>query len=197
MKLEKKTELKGMLKGVIVTLLLLGVFIGGIAYATVVITDEGVWVDNNEVIVEGDYTTWTHKWTNEPPNGATLPFITNYIDEKNDVITILWRDDSSDDRIGTFTLEDFSVVTLPVGDYMSGPPLIETDYSLKSLETYLLMRKDVNNEFEVWRGGSPLWSLNITDDVPGATEAIPIISLSGKYILFFTNNNKLALYEGS
>jgi len=50
----KKTELKGMLKGVLVTLLLLGVFVGGVAYATTVITDENIWIDEKRVIVEGE-----------------------------------------------------------------------------------------------------------------------------------------------
>jgi len=213
MKQEKKIELKGMLKGVLVTLLLLGVFIGGVAYATVVITDEGVWVDNNPVIFEGDYTTWTHVWNNTLPDGLSgMASIGTLINDLSDTLVVVWTDSSAKRRLGTFNLEDFSVVNMSPSEsnylrnvasmYDTESPLfglanMEHGGFSRSIQSYIIIERSDSDTLEVWRHGSLLWQHSINDDAPGKTPYYAEISPTGEWILIITQQKELVLYKGS
>lgn len=206
MKTERKSELKGVLKGILITLFLLGIFMGGVVYATTVITDENIWIDNNPVIVESDYTEWTHVWTNELPEGSEEG-TSLFIDETNEVINVIWRDNSSYNRFGVFTLDDFSTVALSGagGHYPWASPNWGNDITIgpgnsgypRSLISYLLITRTNYKEIEVWHGGSQLWTHNITTEIPGAETSSVDISQTGKYVTIFTKGSQLILYEGS
>lgn len=166
-------------------------------------------------ISEGNYTEWAWKWTNDiPDNVSGVNDIAFFIDEKNSVIVLTWRDGSNDDRFGIYNLSDFSTVfesTTGV-DYKSSKPstagrlAIDLDFSLvfgggssRAIESYVLISRKGDTTIEVWRGGaSLLWSHNITTEVAGDMVYSAAISLTGKHILVFTfTNKKLILYEGS
>lgn len=213
MKTEKRIELKGILKGVLITLLLLGIFVGGVAYATVVITDENIWVDGSAVIVEGDYSTWTHVWTNDVPYGLTYLFeLGIHIDDVNDIIYLIYGDASSGKNIGIYKISDFSNIWESgegVG-YLSSIPDYDFEYNIQrgyacpyqggasiSMQTYFLTLFSDGDTLQLWRAGSTVWNHNTSDDTPATNVFGALISPTGKYIIVLTNNKKLLLYEGS
>ena len=136
MKTARKQELKGAFK-TIVAIAVLGVMIGvGVAGVTLM-TDEGFFVDGNEILVEGDYTIWTHKWTFNVTTGnyygSDLAWI---LDEDNEILYLGWDQYTStylgtdglthghNSRYGIYNLADFSVIfESPVdADYLSFSP---------------------------------------------------------------------------
>ena len=211
MKPERKYELKGALKAITV-IAVLGIMIG-VGYATVVITDEGVWVDSNPVIVEGSYSTWTHKWNNTLPEGlSSVQYIGTLLDDFNDVLVVVWKDGSADRCLGTFNLEDFSVVSISSsgGSYLRnvasmyntdcqlfGLAYIENGGFSRSIQSYVFILRSDSDTLEVWRGGYLLWSHDINIDAPGKTPYYAEISPTGKWILIITQQKDLVLYEGS
>ena len=167
-------------------------------------------------IIEGDYTTWTHKWTNDIPGGLNLTDEYNFmIDDINNVIRLIWADDDVDFRFGVYNINDFSTI-LESADgsdytYEYGEVTYERGVSIgnvnlasggmsRSIATYSLILPHDRKTIEVWRGtlGSPIWSHDITTEVPGDVVSGGGISLTGKYILVkIRDNKKLILYEGS
>jgi len=210
MKTERKSELKGALKAII-AIAILGMAIG-IGYATTVITDENIWIDNNPVIVEGDYTTWTHKWTNTYDNGIYQSYrASTFIDTNNEVVIISWEDSSRNYRFGIYTLSDFSIVveSSPGGDYTQGYADQGLKYGFelgtsypsmggisRSIQSYILLTRLDASTIEVWRGSSS-WSHNVSIEDPSSYLESAEISIDGKYILVTTSNDNLILYEGS
>lgn len=221
MKTSRKQELKGAFKA-IVAIFVVGMAIG-VGYATVVITDEGVWVDNNKVLVEGDYTTWTLLWeSNITAEGIYDPgYVGIHINEINDKIYYSWYDDAAttDDRFAITNLADNSIVYASSAGssyvYSAADPYDEGGLARStvgflgggaslSLHTYILIMRNDMDTMEVWRGdSSALWSRDITND--GATSSYAecgIISSTGKYIIIAsksatTGKNALFCYEGS
>lgn len=169
-------------------------------------------------ISEGDYTTWTHKWTNTLPDGIDDYDMGLFIDERSNVIVIGWPSGSphpnSDYRWGIFNITDFSPVFLsPTGSrYTVGYPFFGFDsgrfergfswlanWSISvSLQSYTLLLRYDEDTIEVWRGGgAKLWSHNTADEVAGTSVYAGGISLTGKYICIWTESRHLILYEGS
>lgn len=212
-----------MFKGVVITLLLLGIFTTGVVYATVIITDEGVYVNSNEVLVEQDYTTWTKVWNNSLPDGlwgvSDLGFL---LDDKNDLLVLTWHDGAVAgdhwNRFGIFNLADFSTVFLspsgqdftkaqPDNGYLGGAMYGNTgvDYggTSRSIQTYYLLVRNDSITIEVYRGGSLLWSRNVSAE--GHTSVGTIgISSTGKWILIggdttgiYPYTPTISCYEGS
>lgn len=216
MNTQKKAEWKGMFKGVVVTLLLLGVFSAGAVYAGVTLmSDEGFFVNGNEVLVEQDFTSWSHKWTEPLPDGVFDPSYTGFLlDDTNDVLMISWWDGFAIgdhwNRFGVFNLEDFSQVYVSPStqDYTAARPEIDWQEDMqfgavglyggisKSVDTYILFGRHNNDNnplvLEVWRGGAtPVWSHNVTaDNAEMATYGIShgAISDTGKWILVLGYN---------
>lgn len=165
-------------------------------------------------IVEGDYTTWTHKWTNVLPDGLSDTYACGFqIDEKNNVVSIGYEDANFKERFGVFNLEDFSEVFLsPAGsDYMPYPTINNYEYGVKtghaylyagaistSLCSYLLFLREGRDIIDVWRGGSgSLWSHDTSAEVADTHVFSGGISLTGKWILLEMNDKQFVLYEGS
>ena len=165
-------------------------------------------------IVEGNYKSWVHKWTKDPPTAVRLRSMTFFIDEKNEVINFLWHQNSpSVTRFGIYNISDLSAVfESPVDSHYSfcvddpcacsgiflGDAFLDSCNFSRSLQTYFLMLRVDEDTIEVWRGGSSvLWSHNTSDEVASTHVYHGAISLLGKYILIVTANDKLILYEGS
>ena len=168
-------------------------------------------------IAEGDYTSWTWKWTNAIPDGLDdYTRISFFIDDKNDVLYLAWEDGDTPPRkrFGIYNLSDFSVVfESPSGlDYLALFPnqsyarflklgdvmLAEGGGLSRSLQRYVLLVREDEETIEVWRGGAiPLWSRNITLDTTGGTPYAGEISLTGKYIVVRSDADDLILYEGT
>lgn len=164
-------------------------------------------------IVEGDYNTWTHKWTNDFPDGIPdYEYQDHYIDDKNNRLYLVWKDNSSKARFGIFNLSDFSTIFLsPSGSYYIpclpyatskhftfGSTLCDCGFS-HSIQSYMLLDRADHVTIEAWRGGSTyLWSHNIQTDVSGVWPYCYSISPTGKYICVITYSTcKIVLYEGS
>jgi len=172
-------------------------------------------------ITEGDYNTWTEKWSWEPTNVVYSNRIAFFIEESNDVFYLWWYANSPRKiRFGTYNISDHSAIfespsdsdytpyapyVAGAGDYtfFSGCHSLEESI-LHSHQTYiLLLRPDpsyYNNTIEIWKAGSLLWTRDIRDDTGEATAEprATSLSLTGKYIMLFENTtNKLMLYEGS
>lgn len=167
-------------------------------------------------ISEGDYTSWTHKWTNDYPDGLfTMSYTTFLIDERSDVLNLAWRDNLLGKyRFGIYNLSDFSVVfqSPSASSYFYNAPsadnarwtalgnvcLGETGIS-RSLQSYVLLLGSDHHTIEAWRGGSsPVWSHSIRDEEAGDSARFGEMSLTGKWILVSTaSNKKLILYEGT
>jgi len=166
-------------------------------------------------IVEGDYTTWTHKWTKMLPGGINdWEYSDFFLDDKNGKIMAFWeyRDVSLYNRFGVFNISDLSQVFIspPKVDYQYTYPapytaeyihfgMVVRGYGTtsKSFQTYVLFLLSDGITMEIWRGDSnALWSRNIQNDESGETVGNYIISPSGKYVLIVTMNEKLMLYEG-
>lgn len=220
---KKKSELKGMFKGVLITLLLLSIFSAGAVYATTLMSDEGFFVDGNEVVVEKDYTTWTKVWNNSLPDGLwrvnDLGFL---LDDRNDLLILTWYDGavSGDhwNRFGIFNLADFSTVLLspsgqhytfeePDNGYLGGTAYGNTGTyfggTSRSIQTYFVLVRNDELTLEVYRSGSLLWSHNVS--IEGYIDIGTIgISSTGKWILiggrttgFYPYTPKISCYEGS
>lgn len=169
----------------------------------------------NGGIAEGDYTSWTWQWTNDIPGGLfAYNEATFFIDDKNDVLYLVWRDAAGKRMFGLYNLSDFSPIfePTPAANYLSLPPdalsvamfklgdimLAEGGGLSRSLQTYVLLVLNDEETIEVWRGGlSALWSRNITLDTTGITPYAGEISLTGKYIVVRSDADDLILYEGS
>ena len=217
---KKKAEWKGMFKGIGIVVLVLAVI--GIVNATVLITDSGIWINNNKVLVEEDFTSWAHQWTNDLPNGSWDTSFTGFlIDETNNKLSIAWYDGNASgdhwNRWGVFNLADFSEVFVSPAeqDYTYGYPEIDfksssqfgnVDFSRgisRSLQSYTCLLNS-SGFLEVWRGGSsPLWSHNVSTDA-GLYYSYGHggISATGKYIIFIAykdtgNDAWVLLYEGT
>ena len=167
--------------------------------------DDG-WEVGEAGIVEGDYTSWTHKWTNDYPENQTNFDVQDMtLDENKGVITMIYL--AGTYRIAIHTIEDFTQLYLGSdpkysawGAYKKGivignANLINYGFS-QSLQSYLLMSDDPFNVVKVFRGGSLLWSHDMRIEVPGSQPQYGLISLTGKYILILTYSEKLILYEG-
>jgi len=167
-----------------------------------------------EGIVEGDYTSWTHKWTQDFPGGLnSTTYLDFYIDERSDVLFLTWQDAALNWRFGIYKLSDFSQVfqspagsdyiqadgtfTVKWGFHRSSAALIYGSCSC-SLQSYVLIERIDGHTIEVWRGeSSVLWSHDVQDDEAGVDIYNGEISLQGKLILLLASNSKLILYEGS
>ena len=165
-------------------------------------------------IVEGDYTTWTHKWISALPDGlSSSTYLSVSIDDKNGVFHLTWRDGATKSRFGIYNLADFSIVfESPSGShYGSGYPqaaygrvaqrswndMVDSGGSI-SLQTYLLLMRDGYQIMEVWRGGAtPVWSHDTSDEEAGTYIGYGMISITGKWIILLNGNDKLICYEGS
>lgn len=164
--------------------------------------------------LEGNYTTWTWKWTNDIPDGiSSWENISVHLDDETNVITLMWWDGSADNRFGIYNIADFSVVfeSPPGSSYTSSCPYDEFTLVLLrgfiemyggggsiSLKKYILLLREGDDAIEVWRGGaSALWSHDTSIDEAGTYIRAGIISLTGKYVLVQTHSGKLILYEGS
>jgi len=171
-------------------------------------------------ITEWNYTSWTKKWVNQPAgnfyNASDLDVL---IDEKNDTLSISYKDGSSRYRFGVYNISDFSAVyESPAGShYTYAPPVMSRKEALthglahleyggvsQSMQTYLLLLRSDEYTIEVWRGGaSALWSRDTRTDL-GASCWCDYggISLRGKYVLVVATKrtaptgNHLILYEG-
>ena len=171
-------------------------------------------------ISEGDYNTWTWKWTERPTSGTTSRSIDALIDEENSVISVAYRDTTSNWRFGVYNISDFSVVfeSAAGSKYTYLHPdtrekrgmhhnMVDFTYGgmSRSLQTYLLLLRTDRDTIEVWRGGSTvLWSRSIAADFTRSSWVFNgHISLLGKYILIVTQDASspyytyLMLYEGS
>lgn len=159
---------------------------------------------------EGNYTSWTFKWSNAFPNGiGTYYHYAAYIDDKNNALYLSWKDSSGDHRFGLYNTADFSVIfQSPAGaDYkyrgLTGAATFTRDVCLDSggalsLQTYVVINRYDGVTMEIWRGGvTPLWSRDITLDESGTYVRMFTISMTGKYLLVYTTSKKLLLYEGS
>jgi len=177
---------------------------------------------NNQVILsgggggiaEGEYTTWAHVWTNDFTDGLNnKAYQDHYIDEKNDILYLAWRDNASvNERFALYNLSDFSSVfeSSSAINYPTGHPFAAsknfnfgsglTDLTLShSIQSYLLLQRYDGMTIEVWRGGaSYVWSHNIQTEVASDYAYTFSISTTGKYILVVTSiNKKIILYKGS
>lgn len=172
-------------------------------------------------IVEGDYNTWTWKWTKAPSDGiGTLDDISVLIDEKNEVLNIAYQDNSNKNRFAIYNISDFSsVYEAPSGShYLYAEPNAFYNASIhqgyvyfysggisQSVQTYLLLMRDDNKTVEVWRGGSAaLWSRDVSLDHPTLYSCDGgAISATGKYVLTGIMDSVspylryIMLYEGS
>jgi len=212
MKTERKSEIKGALK-TIIAIAVLGCAIG-VGFATTVITDDGIYIDSNPVIVEGDYTTWTHVWTNDIPGGLLLwNNFAAHIDDINDKIYLMWDDNAGDEMFGVYNVADFSEVfkSPALSAYTWSPPFVGNEDTIRrgwsvpwmgggsvSLYSYVLLLRVDKDTIEVWRGDLIIPWMHDTSIDEAATEVRGgMISLKGKYVLIQTANNKLILYKGS
>lgn len=169
-------------------------------------------------IAEGDYTSWTHKWTNDfPDNVGDYDRYGTFIDEKNEVLNVLWQDENLNRRLGIYNLADFSTVfQSPSGsNYMGmypnvanllfgmfGLANVEEGGFTRSLQSYVAIYKNDEVTIEVWRGGSsPLWTHDVQDDAPGLAGGALEISPTGKWLLAIPYwgavYGRLVLYEGT
>lgn len=165
-------------------------------------------------IAEGDFTSWMHKWTNTLPEGMyNNYYISLAIDERSDVVTIIWLDSNGDQRIGIFNLSDFSTVFLSTSgslytfdipsiyyarEQKIGHVCLDSGGFSTSIQSYLLLLRRDGDTIEVWRGGSSvLWSHDTSNEEASAEVYSGIISLLGKWVLVVTKTKKLILYEGS
>lgn len=209
-----------MLKGISIVVLVLAVI--GVVSATVLITDEGVWVNNNKVIVEQNYTSWIHKWTNNiTDNLDTADYCSFHIDDENGILSVSWRDSASKSRFGRYDITDFSTIcqSSAGSNYMVYPHLGEVrnfnygnaffDYGgiSNSVQTYILLGRSDTQNIEVWSGSgaSALWSHNVSDDIGADCYTWSgSISSTGKWIIIEARSGvfgsyvyKLVCYEGS
>ena len=172
---------------------------------------------------EGDYTSWTLKWVNKLPDGLWDPSTIAFtLDDKNDLVTIEWQDNTADRwyRFGIFNLADFSQVFLstagqhysvmyPRSGYEAGAKRgyvsLDTNVSI-SLQTYLLLCRNDGLTIEVWRAETKLWTRDVSDDEPLINTGgylWGIISITGKWVLILGYENAapwdsyLLLYKGS
>jgi len=162
---------------------------------------------------EGNYTTWTHKWTNDYPTGLLQAGSTSFlIDERSGVLNLAWHD-GANYRFGIYNLSDFSAVFqspalsnytyvypwfAEVRFFNLGNASLEDGGLSRSLQSYILLLRSDYHTIEVWRGGAgSLWSHSITGEEIGDTVFGAEISFTGKWVLVITNNKKLILYEGS
>lgn len=169
-------------------------------------------------IEEGDYTSWTHKWSWSVPEGVYYKKIAFYIDEENDILYLWWYANSPQKiRFGAYNITDHSAIfESPTGiDYLyAGPAIVGAgDHTiqlpchylpyavLRSHQTYMLLERDDLEKIEVWRAGSLVWShdLNIEGGGSYAEACAAEISLTGKYILLYecSDLHKLVLFEGT
>jgi hypothetical protein len=176
-------------------------------------------------IIEGDYNTWTYKWSMALTDGncdATPAFC---IDEVNDIFYLWWGDNKTHPeqdkmRFGCYNMSDHSVVfesprdshygintetyNAGYGDYTFWQGCHGIQQSImRSHQTYMLLNRHADTWFyptiEIWRAGVLLWSRDVRDDTEEATADLYTteLSLTGKYIMFFDNATmKLWLYEG-
>lgn len=168
-------------------------------------------------IFEGDYNTWTYKWSWALPNGLyDYRRVAFYIDDKNSIF-YLWWDASSPGKIrfGVYNIADHSAIfesptdsdylyddpdVYGVGDatfFMGCHALIFS--ILRSHQTYILLCRETRHTLEVWNAGTKIWTRDMREDT-GETSGQAVsaeISLTGKYILFYDYySQKLWLYEG-
>jgi len=160
-----------------------------------------------EGIAEGDYTSWTHKWTNDYPESWTNWEVQDMmLDENKEVIILSYL--TSTYRLSIHKIEDFTQLYIGSDPFYSAwggwkkgmlignVKLIEYGMS-QSLQSYLLMADDPFHVVKVFRGGSLLWSHDMRIEAPGDQPQFGLISLTGKYILLLTYSKKLILYEGA
>lgn len=177
-------------------------------------------------IEEGDYNTWTLKWSMALTDGSKYDTPAFYIEEVNDIFYLWWYDDKTHPeadktRFGVYNMSDHSAVFESPRDshYLNNTEMYNGGYGdytfwqgchgiqqsiMRSHQTYILLNRYAATWFqpiiEVWRAGALLWTRDVLDDTGEASADIYTseISLTGKYIMFFeTTSRKLWLYEGS
>ena len=163
--------------------------------------------------LEGNYSTWTHKWTKEFPDGLLgYNYAAFYINEDKGIFAITWRDAASSDRYGVYKLADMSVVfQSPAGaHYLYSRPELsyhrwitigETgDFSgggyAASRTRYLAIVRNDGRTLEIWKDGVLKQTIVITDYIAGAYCELGHFSLTGKYLIL-TTLPYLLLFEGS
>ena len=158
---------------------------------------------------EGSYTSWTYKWTNSFTNGLySTYYLTAYIDDEKGILYISWRDSAGFRRFGVYNIADFSAVfESAAGSNYKSYGIAGEKYAMRgevtemgiavALRTYVLICRYDREMLEVWQGGAtPLWFRDISGDNAGAYVRTIQISLTGRYILVYTNSSELMLYEG-
>ena len=175
-----------------------------------------------DAVVEGNYNTWTWKWTNAP--AEAMEYVADadiLIDEKNGNLNIAYGSNPYGwYRFGIYKISDFSPVfeSPASSDYMYSYPFLDRkggfqegmvyfDYGAisKSHETYFVLGRADAVTIEAWQNGAKLWSTNTRTDL-GYVDRYDClgggISITGKYILAMMEkysgaNTVLMLYEGS
>ena len=159
--------------------------------------------------LEGNYTTWIHKWTHDPP---TTYRSTVFIASDAGMVIFPYAISSGDNRIRLINLQDGSVISdTNIPELWDTYPVYDADTQMifqrigsqnwvgSILGKYMVTRKaDATKwtSFFVWKDGVEIARV----DMPAGTEPTDyfLMSYNGKYIIIEDgiSNRKLVCFEG-
>ena len=160
--------------------------------------------------LEGDYSTWTHKWTHDPPSTYRRAVL---IASDAGMVIFPYAISGGDNRIRLINLQDGSVIsdtnipelwnTYPIYDpdtQMIFQRMGTQDWVGSVLGKYMVTRKSgavAYTSFFVWKDGVEIARV----DMPAGTEPsdYSLMSYDGKYIIMEdgATSRKLVCFEGS
>lgn len=159
-------------------------------------------------MLEGNYTTYTHMWTNAITNGLTYPRISQHIDTLRNMYYQEWESAAGWDRFGVYNLDTGAVVyESPVAaNYIwQFPNAVERVFisnttlfdRASSHARYVLIVRADGFTIEVWKDGAMLWTIPITTPDPLAT-TVDLVTMSqdGRWILVVTDTPNVVCFRG-
>jgi len=172
-----------------------------------------------KVVLEGDYSTWTRKWTKDFPDEGILNVDHESMAFSDSHLYILWRAkyglearwrflllnladgssefDSPKDVYYTSTYPDMAYSQVFECNQLAGTRYGAACFSL--LAKYVALLRFGDTQFEIWKDGKKVWTSPLASEaVAGASNYFYVgLRRDGKYLIAVTDNNKIVSFEGS
>jgi hypothetical protein len=171
------------------------------------------------VVLEGDYTTWTKKWTVDFPDEGILNVDHEAMGFSDSYLYIIWRAkygleqrwrlmilnladgstkfSSPSDVYYTSTYPDLSYSEVFECNQLAGTRYGAAGFSL--LGRYILLLRYGDTQFEIWKDGEKVWTSPLASEAVAGASTYYFAGLrrDGKYVIAVTDNTKIVCFQGS
>lgn len=157
-------------------------------------------------MLEGNWTTYIHRWQRALTTGGGGLWCVLHLDTLHNCLYQAWRDGAANDRLGIYQLNDGTVIfeAPAAADYLANLNYVDTfsfisntsnRFLASSHARYVVIVRDNEQDFEVWKDGAVLFTDNITVYEIGAQIQSIIMSQDGKWLVMLSDLGLIHVWE--